>query len=78
MSGVLWVVQLAIAGGFAASGEGLEVIRSLPIFTTVSGEFTDIASGDFVTCPPGVAFADTLSHFSGRAHPFFVSIPMLD
>ena len=43
----------------------MKVIRSFPVFTTVDGAKTDIASGDFVTCPPGVAFAETLSRFGG-------------
>ena len=41
------------------------MIRSFPVFTTVDGAKTDIASGEFVTCPPGVAFAETLSRFGG-------------
>ena len=53
------------SSGFAASGEGLETIRSLPVFTAATGEFTDLLSGEFVTCPPGVAFAETLSKFGG-------------
>ena len=54
-----------IVSGFAASEEGLEVIRSFPVFATVVGEWTDLTSGEYVTCPPGVAFAETLRSFSG-------------
>ena len=53
------------SSGFAASGEGLETMRSLPMFTAANGEKVDVASGEYVTCPPGVAFAETLSRFGG-------------
>ena len=54
-----------VVSGFAASEEGLEVIRSFPIFATVAGDRTDLTSGEYVTCPPGVAFAETLRSFGG-------------
>ena len=53
------------ASGFAASPEGLETIKTIPMFATVSGARASISSGSFVTLPPGVAFADTLSRHEG-------------
>ena len=53
------------ASGFAASPEGLETIKTIPMFATVSGARASISSGSFVTLPPGVAFAETLSRHEG-------------
>ena len=53
------------SSGFAATGEGVAILKSIAMFATTEGARVAIDRGEFATCPPDLAFADALRGFDG-------------